>query len=39
LTAILTDQRAQAIITSPPQPAAQTSAPAKRRWWQRGGQG
>ena len=36
LTAILTDQRAQAIITPPPEPAAQTAAaPAKRRWWQR----
>jgi excisionase family DNA binding protein len=39
LTAILTDQRAQTIITPPPEPAAQTPAPAKRRWWQRGGQG
>jgi excisionase family DNA binding protein len=38
LTAILTDQRAQAIITPPPEPAAaQTAAaPVKRRWWQRG---
>jgi len=36
LTAILTDQRAQAIITPPPEPAAQTAAaPVRRRWWQR----
>jgi hypothetical protein len=36
LTAILTDQRAQAIITPPPEAAVQTTAaPAKRRWWQR----
>ncbi|MGA8616631.1 MAG: hypothetical protein WB760_34030 [Xanthobacteraceae bacterium] len=35
LTAILTDQRAQAIITPPPVPAAAPPASAKRRWWQR----
>jgi hypothetical protein len=35
LTAILTDQRAQAIITPTPEPAAQT-APTKRRWWRVG---
>jgi excisionase family DNA binding protein len=35
LTAILTDQRAQAIITPPPEPAAAPPTPAKRRWWQR----
>jgi hypothetical protein len=35
---LLTDQRAQAIVTLPPEPAAgQTAAaPVKRRWWQRG---
>jgi hypothetical protein len=32
---LLTDQRAQAIVTPPPEPAKQT-APVKRRWWQRG---
>jgi hypothetical protein len=32
---LLTDQRAQAIVTPPPEPATQT-APVKRRWWQRG---
>jgi hypothetical protein len=31
---LLTDQRAQTIITPPPMPAAE--APVKRRWWQRG---
>jgi excisionase family DNA binding protein len=36
LTAILTDQRAQAIITPPPETPAAAPAPAKRRWWQRG---
>ena len=35
LTAILTDQRAQAIITPPP--AVDPSAPAKRGWWRIGG--
>jgi predicted RNase H-like nuclease len=33
---LLTDQRAQ-MITPPPEPTAQTLAPAKRRWW--GGRG
>lgn len=35
---LLTDQRAQTIITPPPVPAAApaTEAPVKRRWWQRG---
>lgn len=33
LTAILTDQRAQAIITPPPEAPAVAPAPAKRRWW------
>jgi excisionase family DNA binding protein len=36
LTALLTDQRSQTIITPPPEPSAQTPAPAKRKWWQRG---
>jgi len=35
LTAILTDQRAQTIITPPPEPSAAQPAPAKRRWWHR----
>jgi hypothetical protein len=35
LTAILTDQRAQAIITPPP--AVDPPAPAKRGWWRIGG--
>jgi len=35
LTAILTDQRERTIITPPPETPA--TAPAKRRWWQRGG--
>jgi excisionase family DNA binding protein len=34
LTAILTDQRERTIITPPPETPA--TAPAKRRWWQRG---
>jgi hypothetical protein len=34
---LLTDQRAQAMITPPPEPAAQTPASTKRRWW--GGRG
>jgi hypothetical protein len=43
LTAILTDQRAQTIITPPPEPepaaapATETPASAKRRWWRFGG--
>jgi excisionase family DNA binding protein len=35
LTAILTDQRAQAIITPPPETPAAAPAPVRRRWWQR----
>jgi hypothetical protein len=37
LTAILTDQRAQPIITPRPEPGAAAPAPAKRRWWRFGG--
>ena len=34
---LLTDQRAQTMITPPPEPAAHTAAASvKRRWWQRG---
>jgi excisionase family DNA binding protein len=35
LTAILTDQRAQAIITPPPETPVAAPAPVRRRWWQR----
>lgn len=35
LTALLTDQRSQPVVTPPPEASAAAPVPVKRRWWQR----